>query len=118
MEPGLTAVLKVPAKPSCTSQLMTGMLFCGYQTFLDGAQVLCDLAAALQVGQIMLTLPNAYSKVGLLAAVPLSIGCACMSLWTMYCLTGRSKLVWKQPTADPESYQSYQTAAACKQCVR
>eukprot|EP00878_Enallax_costatus_P005526 GHUV01005798.1.p2 GENE.GHUV01005798.1~~GHUV01005798.1.p2 ORF type:complete len:155 (+),score=30.50 GHUV01005798.1:518-982(+) len=39
-----------------------------------------------QVGQIMLTLPNAYSKVGLLAALPLSIGCACLSFWTMFCL--------------------------------
>ncbi|GBF87481.1 hypothetical protein Rsub_00192 [Raphidocelis subcapitata] len=39
-----------------------------------------------QIGQIMLTLPNAYSKVGLPAALPLSLGCACMSLWTMFCL--------------------------------
>jgi amino acid permease len=44
------------------------------------------LLSALQIGQIMLTLPNAYSKVGLAAAVPLSVGCACLSFWTMYCL--------------------------------
>jgi amino acid permease len=40
----------------------------------------------VQIGQIILTLPNAYSKVGLVAALPLSIGCAAMSLWTMNCL--------------------------------
>lgn len=40
----------------------------------------------VQIGQIMLTLPNAYSKVGLLAALPLSISCACFSFWTMWCL--------------------------------
>eukprot|EP00775_Hariotina_reticulata_P014806 gene14806-14984_t len=39
-----------------------------------------------QIGQIILTLPNAYSKVGLIAALPLSIGCAIISLWTMNCL--------------------------------
>jgi amino acid permease len=44
------------------------------------------VVSALQIGQIMLTLPNAYSKVGLAAAVPLSVGCACLSFWTMYCL--------------------------------
>jgi hypothetical protein len=44
----------------------------------------------VQIGQIMLTLPNAYSKVGLLAALPLSVGCACLGFWTMYCLIGES----------------------------
>jgi amino acid permease len=39
----------------------------------------------------MLTLPNAYSKVGLLAAIPLSLGCAAMSFWTMYCLIGKQQ---------------------------
>jgi hypothetical protein len=41
----------------------------------------------------MLTLPNAYSKVGLLAAIPLSVGCACMSFWTMYCLIGEQVVI-------------------------
>ncbi len=44
------------------------------------------LPATPQVGQIMLTLPNAYSKVGIAAALPLSVGCACLSFWTMFCL--------------------------------
>uniref|UniRef100_A0A383V9J1 Amino acid transporter transmembrane domain-containing protein n=1 Tax=Tetradesmus obliquus TaxID=3088 RepID=A0A383V9J1_TETOB len=49
---------------------------------MDGWLTTC----CAQIGQIMLTLPNAYSKVGLAAAVPLSVGCAVLSFWTMYCL--------------------------------
>lgn len=41
-----------------------------------------------QIGQIMLVLPNAFAKCGMAAALPLSLGCACLSFWTMWCLIG------------------------------
>lgn len=40
----------------------------------------------MQIGQILLTLPNAYSKCGLIAGVILTVGCGTISLWTMYLL--------------------------------
>eukprot|EP00891_Asterochloris_glomerata_P008628 jgi/Astpho2/8628/Aster-05103 len=42
--------------------------------------------AASQIGQILLTLPNAFAKTGLIAGLVLSISSACMSLWTMFML--------------------------------
>lgn len=36
-----------------------------------------------QIGQIMLTMPNAMAKMGLIAAIPLAVVIACMSLWSM-----------------------------------
>lgn len=44
------------------------------------------LTVASQIGQILLTLPNAYSKCGLIAGVILTVGCGTISLWTMYLL--------------------------------
>ncbi len=37
----------------------------------------------MQIGQIMLTMPNAMAKMGLIAAIPLAVVIACMSLWSM-----------------------------------
>ena len=37
----------------------------------------------VQIGQIMLTMPNAMAKMGLIAALPLAVVIACMSLWSM-----------------------------------
>ena len=37
----------------------------------------------MQIGQIMLTMPNAMAKMGLIPAIPLAIFIACMSLWSM-----------------------------------
>ena len=53
----------------------------------------------MQIGQIMLTMPNAMAKMGLIPAIPLAIFIACMSLWSMkmlICLyvARRSILVW------------------------
>eukprot|EP00884_Botryococcus_braunii_P010276 jgi/Botrbrau1/1924/Bobra.0005s0029.2 len=44
------------------------------------------LTVSSQIGQIMLTLPNAMAKVGVAAAIPIALGTATMSLWTMYLL--------------------------------
>ncbi|EIE25080.1 hypothetical protein COCSUDRAFT_65085 [Coccomyxa subellipsoidea C-169] len=43
--------------------------------------------AAAQIGQIMLTLPNAISKTGLSAGIVVSMVTAFLSLWTMYMLS-------------------------------
>ena len=37
----------------------------------------------MQIGQIMLTMPNAMAKMGLIPAIPLAIFIASMSLWSM-----------------------------------
>ena len=37
----------------------------------------------MQIGQIMLTMPNAMAKMGLIAALPLAVVIATMSLWSM-----------------------------------
>jgi auxin influx carrier (AUX1 LAX family) len=44
------------------------------------------LTVCSQIGQIMLTLPNAFAKMGLVLALPLSIFSSVCSLWTMFCL--------------------------------
>ncbi|CAK0736775.1 hypothetical protein CVIRNUC_000801 [Coccomyxa viridis] len=41
------------------------------------------LTVSSQIGQIMLTMPNAMAKMGLIPAIPLAIFIACMSLWSM-----------------------------------
>ncbi|CAL8461956.1 g1487 [Coccomyxa elongata] len=43
--------------------------------------------AAAQIGQIMLTMPNAISKTGLSAGIVVSMVTALLSLWTMYMLS-------------------------------
>ncbi|KAK9831382.1 hypothetical protein WJX81_007976 [Elliptochloris bilobata] len=42
--------------------------------------------SAAQIGQILLTLPNAISKTGFIAGTTLAIGSAILALWTMYLL--------------------------------
>eukprot|EP00884_Botryococcus_braunii_P009819 jgi/Botrbrau1/18839/Bobra.177_2s0004.1 len=44
------------------------------------------LTASSQIGQIMLTLPNAFAKSGLAYALPIALGVALISLWTMFLL--------------------------------
>lgn len=63
-----------------TSSWVAGWLAGAAGSFEDAWLTTC----ASQIGQIMLTLPNAYAKVGLTAGLILSVGCGSFSLWTMY----------------------------------
>ena len=45
-----------------------------------------SLCAALQIGQIMLSIPNAYAKMGLAAGLCLSIGSGFVSAYTIILL--------------------------------
>ena len=52
----------------------------------EASQHQCSLCPALQIGQIMLSIPNAYAKMGLAAGLCLSIGSGFISAYTIVLL--------------------------------
>ena len=70
----------------------------------------------MQIGQIMLTMPNAMAKMGLIPAIPLAIFIACMSLWSMkmlICLYVARRSILVRCSLPAPLYSSSGFAATC-----